>query len=284
MNIITSTPQMQLQNNDAKTNSVKQKLSYGFILSRHVTSQQTNFYWNLCIQTIRHFYPLNTIVVIDDNSNLDFVKETASYQNIIYVQSEFHGRGELLPFYYFYRDHYFDRAIIIHDSVFFQKKIQFDKIKEPILPIWHFENQRTENINNSYRLIQVLNNRNQIAQLLSDKDKYEVLTMNNNIWMGCFGCQCLINHDFLSQIQSKYNLFSLLRVVKTREDRCCLERIMGVIFFLESPIMKHSRIFSLLGPIMKYIKWGYTFDEYIQDHQRGGSNIHCPLIKIWTGR
>ena len=260
----------------------KPKRTYGFIIARHVNSQKTNMYWNLCIQSIRKFYP-NKIVVIDDNSNPEFVKEEIPYFNIEYVQSEFIGRGELLPFYYFYRNRYFDYAIIIHDSVFFRKKVRFDRIKSLVLPLWHFDTQRIENANNSIRLIRQMNYREKLSSLLLDRDKFEVLTKNDNIWMGCFGCQCLINHTFLYQLQAKYNLFSLLKFVRKREDRCCLERIMGILFFLESPIIMKYRAFSLLGSITTYMKWGYTFDKYIDD-QQSDKVINVPIIKVWTGR
>jgi nucleoside-diphosphate-sugar epimerase len=49
-------------------------MSYGFIILRHVNSELTNEYWNECVRCIRRFYPLRKIVVIDDNSNKDFVK------------------------------------------------------------------------------------------------------------------------------------------------------------------------------------------------------------------
>ena len=101
--------------------------SYGFIITRHVNSEKTNNYWNRCVKLIRTFYPHRKIVVIDDNSNQDFVKAEFEYKNVIYEQSEYPGRGELLPYTYFLKNHYFDNAVIIHDSVFFHKRVNFEK-------------------------------------------------------------------------------------------------------------------------------------------------------------
>jgi hypothetical protein len=56
-------------------------MSYGFIVLRHVNSALTNEYWNECVKCIRRFYPQKKIVVIDDNSNKDFVKADFEYQN-----------------------------------------------------------------------------------------------------------------------------------------------------------------------------------------------------------
>ena len=50
-------------------------MSYGFIITRHVNSNKTNLYWNECVKRIRHFYPTKEIIVIDDNSNEEFVKD-----------------------------------------------------------------------------------------------------------------------------------------------------------------------------------------------------------------
>ena len=90
---------------------------FGFIITRHVNSERTNKYWNLCIRCIRRYYN-NTIIVIDDNSNKSFIKADFEYKNVQFIQSEFPGAGELLPYYYFHLNKYFNNAVIIHDSVF----------------------------------------------------------------------------------------------------------------------------------------------------------------------
>ena len=258
--------------------------TFGFIITRHVNSEKTNLYWNLCIQSIRKYYT-NQIIVIDDNSNQIFVKEEFPYENVEYVQSEYVGRGELLPYYYFYINHYFDRAVIIHDSVFIQKKIPFHKLKGPVLPLWHFYNERFENPDNSVRLIQELKYREILTPMFYNKDKYLVLSMNTNTneWVGCFGCQCFIDHNFLCKLQIKYNLFSLLKYVQTRKDRCCLERIMGILFYLNNPTMNQKNIYSLLGQITTYMRWGYTYDRYRMNYTNPNI-MKLPIIKVWTGR
>ena len=108
--------------------------NYGFIITRHVNTELANYYWNECIRSIQLFYPSKKIVVIDDNSKQEYVKAFKHYDNVEYVQSEFIGRGELLPYYYLFQKHYFDYAFILHDSVFIQTAIHFDYlIKFPFL-------------------------------------------------------------------------------------------------------------------------------------------------------
>jgi len=251
---------------------------YGFIITRHVNSEKTNNYWNRSIQCIQRFYPNKKIIIIDDNSNYNYVKSNFDYKNIEIIQSEYPGRGELLPYYYFFKHHFFRNAIIIHDSVFFHKRINFEKISNiKVLPFWYFIKD-CENIQRTLNILDVLNNKNNIKKKIILNDN--VLGLDHDKWYGCFGVQSYINLDFLNFIENKYKLFRLLKIVKCRQDRCCLERIFGIIFSLEYPELLRQK--SLLGDIFNYQKWGYTYDNYINDlNQR---KIPVPIVKIWTGR
>lgn len=252
--------------------------NYGFILTRHVNSKQTNRYWNNCIQCLRRFYPFKKIIIIDDNSNYSFVKADYEYSNIEIIQSEFPGRGELLPYYYFFKKHFFENAVIIHDSVFFHKKIFFEKLENiKVLPLWHF-NKDTENFIRTINMTTVLNNKYIIQQKLSTTNN--VLGFDHDKWYGCFGVQSFINHSFLTHLMNKYQLCNLIKIVRNRLDRCCLERIFGIIFSLENPILLKQK--SLLGDIFNYQKWGYTYETY--ERNKKEKKIPNYIVKIWTGR
>ena len=92
-------------------------MSFGFIITRHVNSETTNEYWNHCVKLIRSNYPHRKIIVIDDNSNYSFVKAHFNYKNVEIIQSEYPGRGELLPYVYYIRHKWFENAVIIHESL-----------------------------------------------------------------------------------------------------------------------------------------------------------------------
>jgi hypothetical protein len=251
--------------------------SYGFIMTRHVNSEKTNRYWNHSVKLLRTYYPHRKIVIIDDNSNQEFVKAEFDYKNIEIIQSEFPGRGELLPYYYFIKNHFFDNAIIIHDSVFFHKRINFELLKNiEVLPLWFFYSDK-ENVENTIRIANVLKNNHILTQKLKNDT---INMMPKQKWYGCFGIQCYINREFLLNIENKYNITNMIHQVTCRVDRCCLERIMGCIFNTESKLIHQKK--SLLGDIMKYQNWGYAFDEYINDLKKG--TIKRSLVKIWTGR
>ena len=244
------------------------KTDYGFILTRHVTSEKTNKYWNRCVKQLIQLYPLRKIVIIDDNSNETYLKAVDTYPNVIAIlQSEHHGRGELLPYLYFAVYKWFDYAVIIHDSVFFEKRVPFEKYKFPVIPLWYFPNIH---IHSHY------NNNMKIANSLNYSNIIKYNMAKNKKLVGCFGVQSFIKYEFLVYIIKKYGLVRLLNVVKNREDRCSLERIFAVIFFLE--IQKYK---TILGNIFDY-NFGETYEKYIQD--KNNNKINKPVVKVFTGR
>uniref|UniRef100_A0A6C0DK35 Glycosyltransferase n=1 Tax=viral metagenome TaxID=1070528 RepID=A0A6C0DK35_9ZZZZ len=253
--------------------------SYGFIITRHVNSEVTNQYWNQCIRCIRRFYPYRKIVVIDDNSDYKFVKADYDYKNVEIIQSEFKKRGELLGYYYFHKNRWFDNAVIIHDSVFFHKRITFEKfVSIQAIPFWHFEPDK-ENVENSLRIISELRYNELLRNKLLLND---ILFNTSQKWHGCFGVQSFISHSFLVYIFNKYNLNSLINKVHSRPDRMCLERIFGLIFSLESPFTR--KVKSLLGSIHSYKNnFSYTFEDYKRD-LLVNKKLPEAVIKIWSGR
>lgn len=251
--------------------------NFGFIITRHVNSVKTNNYWNNCVKLLRRLYPLKKIVIIDDNSNYDYVISEFNYKNIEIIKSEFPGRGELLPYYYLLKKKFFENAIIIHDSVFFHKRVPFEKLYGiNVLPLWFFHSDK-ENVDNTKRIVRHLKNNFSIDDKISKN--LNILGMNNDKWYGCFGVQSYINLTFLQNIENKYGITNLISSVTCRRDRCCLERIFGVIFSLESQRLNRK---SLFGNIMKYQKWGYSYDDYMNDLKNGV--IPKSTVKIWTGR
>jgi hypothetical protein len=251
---------------------------FGFIVLRHVNSEKTNNYWNHSVKLIKTLYPNKKIVIIDDNSDYNYIKNEFDYNNLTIIESEFPGRGELLPYYYFLKYKFFKNAVIIHDSVFLHSHIRFDKLNGMnVFPLWYF-NKDSENVENTMRITRNLKNSNIISGKL--KNDFNILGMPIDKWCGCFGVQCYINLNFLQHIENKYRITNLVSVVKCKADRCSLERIFGIIFFTESPALMKNK--SLLGDIMKYQKWGYSYDEYMQNLKKG--TIPKRIVKIWTGR
>ena len=250
---------------------------FGFIITRHVNSEQTNRYWNQSVKLIRTMYPHRKIVIIDDNSNSAFLKADFQYKNLTIVQSEYPGRGELLPYYYYSKNKWFDRAVIIHDSVFIHNRIPFETFNMPVMPLWHFSSNSLDNVANNIRIARTLSHGSQLVPYLNSKN-----TALLHKWNGCFGTQSFITHDFLTSITNKYNLHNLVNVVHNRTDRCSLERIFGLIFGLE--YSKLVAVKSAFGDICSTpMAYGYSYNEYI-NLLRGQNKVIKKIVKVWTGR
>ena len=244
----------------------------GFIITRHVNSELTNNYWINCIKHIRKFYKLNKIVIIDDNSNSNFVKNDDEniLENCVIIESEYKGRGELLPYYYFYKNKFFDKAIIIHDSVFIQQELNIDEEQE-VQFLWHVNDHCWNNVEKEKELIMYLDNNDELLELYN----------NNKLWNICFGVMSFIQYDFLKIIAEKYNLFNLLEYVTSRSDRCCLERIFGLLCSNENKNLINNNTF--FGNIFTYKEcFFYTYEKYLLDVENNDTNLQC--VKIWSGR
>ena len=230
--------------------------SIGFIILRHVNNKLTNNYWIHCYDSIRKLYPTNWILIIDDNSNYQYVTNHVLYNTTI-IPSEFPGRGELLPYYYYLQNKLFDIAVIIHDSVFVNTYIDFSVDKYKI--IWEFEHT-WDQIADETKMIKVFND----VELLNF---YE----NKSLWKGCFGGMVIIKHDFLQEINRKYDISKLLNHVLDRRSRKSFERVIACL------LQKTHTKTTLYGTIHSYMKWGTRFH-----HKHHYS--HLPLTKVWTGR
>ena len=259
-----------LYNNDIYTNQITKKNNdFGFIIIRHVNSIKTNYYWIESYKCIRKYYT-NKIIIIDDNSNYDFIKyNNIDFVDCEFINSEYKGRAEILAYYYYYKNNFFKKAIIIHDSTFINKYIDFNKYNG-INFIWHFthhwDNQQSE-----LKLLNKVYNNNNLKKFYYNKNK----------WYGCFGIQSVIDYTFLKSIVLKYNIFSLINYITTRPIRMDFERIFALICFYENRDLINKP--SIFGIIHHYIHWGYTLEQYLTDKINNNLNRY-DIIKVWTGR
>jgi hypothetical protein len=145
-----------------------------------------------------------------------------------------------------------------------------------VLPLWHFDNR--ENTNKCIEISSNLNFSEQIIDKLLFDPIQRLGFKPGDKWYGCFGCQCYIETDFLQKIMQKYKLTNLIPKITNRKERCCLERIIGIIFFKEN--IKLFKTPSLLGNIFNYQKWKYTYEEYKNENNYSS----LPVIKVFTGR
>ena len=221
-------------------------------------------------------------MVIDDNSDQQFVHAEHEYKNITYVQSEYPKRGELLPYIYFLKHKWFPSAVILHDSVFIHKHIPFENLTAPVMPLWHHAYDR-ENLHNLMRIVSSLRHPHLLkAKLSKPAPVLPFLATSTDQFQLCFGCQCFIRLSFLEKLEAKYKLTNLVNVIHNRPDRCSLERIMGLLFCEECPLLRQCK--SLFGDIMtKHRAFQYTYQDYETDIVQRRVLVH-PFVKVWTGR
>ena len=235
--------------------------SLGFIMLRHVNNELTNKYWNHCYECIRKYYPENLILIVDDNSNYEYVAEKQPLYKTTIINSEYPGRGELLPYFYYLHNKLFDTAFIIHDSVFVNQRIDFSVDKYKML--WNFKHN-WDQIEDETNIINVFND----VELLN-------FHKNKTLWKGCFGCMTIVKHDFLTFVNTQYDISKLLDVIKMRYNRCSFERVISCLF--QSCLLQKNANETLLGDIHDYYNRSITFEE--KDYF-----THLPLTKVWTGR
>lgn len=228
----------------------------GFIILRHVSDEITNNYWIECYKSIRELYSDNLIVIIDDNSNHNFITSEPLHKVVI-IHSEYKGRGELLPYYYYSIFKFFDIAVILHDSTIINTRIDFNVDQYKF--IWDF-GHTWDQIEDETKMIKIFEDP-LLLEFYQDKNR----------WRGCFGGMSIIRHDFLVDLDKKYNLSKLLDLVGTRYNRCSFERVIGCM------LQYRSIQPSLLGDIHQYCPWAIRY--YERNNYR-----HLPITKYWSGR
>lgn len=238
--------------------------SRGFIILRHVNNKKTDAYWKKSYESIRKFYGNIKIVMIDDNSNYDYVDKNYEEKmlNVEIIKSEFHGRGELLPYYYYLKYKFFDIACIIHDSVFVNKHVDF--FTKDYITLWCAKTHLYDDVVEEKRILKVYDEAVNI--FYDDKNKWDI----------CFGGMTIINYDFLHKVNEKYNFEKLLNLISSRKERMCFERIIACLLGTNSNSKK-----CLFGDIHSYCKWEMSHDEYINGDEK---TRDLPFIKIWSGR
>jgi len=245
-------------------------MSFGFVISRHVNNKLSNFYWKECYTCIRKFYD-NPILIVDDSSNKEFLTENIVLTNctVIYDKDN-KGAGELLPYYYFHKLKPFEIAVIIHDNVFLQAKIDFTNVnglQDPIRFLWTFsKNYDIDVVHHIREMCGTLTDSAELLTLFDKKDK----------WTGCYGVMSIIQWDFLNKIDIRHRFFeNMLKQKWHRNLRSGLERVLGLIAYCNEPKIKNA----IFGDIHAYIKWGTTFIDYLTlDHRK------YPIVKVWASR
>jgi len=244
---------------------------FGFIILRCVLNLEQDEYWHCCYRSIKRIYPDASIVIIDDNSNVEFLKNDTniSDKDVIIIRSEFSkGRGEILPYYYLHRYRFFKKTVILHDSTLIYKHFDFTKNTNKFL--YYFNRHQYDQDCLEIEMIKLLKNNEILLNFYANK----------KMWNGCFGAMTVIDIDFLNQMEERYGILNLTDFIDSRIRRMALERILGLIFFIEKK--ENIKNCSLFGDIYRVPK-AFSLDRNnlqnrIQLYRRFN------VIKYWCKR
>lgn len=239
------------------------------IILRHTRNEYQNNMWETCYKQARKTYPDNPIIVIDDHSPVKINMDLLDHKTWKF-DSLFHGRAEMLPYYYFYHQKYAQRALVIHDSVMLHKKLDTDVDTYRFL--WHFEQHQYDFDPGVTKILYPL-----------DREGLLDLYYRKIDWFGCFGSMMVINHDYLTEIMKKYDMFKVMIPLTTgRFERMHLERAFAVIM-----IHNDERHPSYFGDIHKWAdntKGEHSFGHINMDDYKELHNDDTVIFKIWVGR
>ena len=241
--------------------------SYCFVILRHVSNKEQDILWVNCYNSIRKFYN-NKIIIIDDNSS--YTVSNKQLINTEIIQSEFPGAGESLPYYYFYKYKWSDNMIFLHDSMYVIRPFLKNELQYNFSMFWNFNNIICLNLEKVENIIQQLENKD---ILLKSLHEYK--------WQGCFGASSIININILNRIEEKYKCFeTFVNIIKTREQRMCIERLIGIILNAENINSK-----SLFGNIHTNYPMSFTSFSLIDSlNIIRRHKYNTAICKLWIGR
>lgn len=221
-------------------------VDYGFIIPTCIKKKQHLLTLIKCIDSLQKFHSNEKIVIIIDHaSTIKNIESYINYQNIIFENDpNLKSPADMLFFYYFLKNKYFNTAIIIQDSMFVQSKFNendIEKIKN-IKYMWHFTNHRKQwvkikeptseyNTNNNIITHDDLINHyiDKYKNIFCDSYNYIKKTYNDkNKWSGSLGCCCIINIDFLKKVQNDTRIIDVMLQMKNNRDRRTMESIFPI--------------------------------------------------------
>jgi len=255
-----------LRSNTVLTESLAYDIAYptfGFVMIRHVNSKQTDYFWKECYTCIRKWYT-EPILIVDDSSDPSFLNDNMNLVNCQIVYDTQHkGCAELLGYYYFELMRPFETAVIIHDSVFIQKRVNFLNDLKGMKPLWTFPRHWDHELNDYY------------YKLCKDMPMYGdiIRFYHGGKWEGFFGLMSVIRWDFVKRLK-EYGLFTVMDKIRGRDSRSAMERVLGFLAYYIADSVNPS----MYGEIHSYLPWGGTFLDYLE---KGSTK---DIVKVWTGR
>jgi hypothetical protein len=216
--------------------------SFGFIIAACLHEHKHLISLNDCIQSIRRHNPFNKIVVVMDYSSKNDLKQESIQYNpeVIFELNTPNIPADMLMLHYYKENKYFDKAILLQDSMRIKQTINASEVKD-IQYLWYFTNHRTdwhkipepqtefnckEHINNHDDLNSYI-----IKNLITEpkfKEYCEEYYSKKEMWCGCFGTCCILTHEFLETLDKMTNIIAIQKQMNTNRLRRAIESIFSL--------------------------------------------------------
>ena len=227
-------------------------LRNGIIILRHVKNDEQNKLWKLSYECVRKIYPKMKVMIVDDNSDYNYITGEEDLINTTIIKSEYPGRGEILPYYYLYKTRMFDKALIIHDTCYILKHIDLDSMSSNIRFLWYVDGWYDTLLEGNNHIPEM---NEELITYLNDSDKLlKKYKEEEHAWLTCFGLMSIVKLSFIDTLECKYKLFNTMNYIKKRFNRSEMERVFGLLCGHEdNNLLTSGNHGSINGSIHHYI-------------------------------
>ncbi len=244
-------------------------MSYVFVILRQLQTTTDNNYWISSYNSIRKFYK-NKIIIIDDNSMINTVN--SNLVNTEIIKSDFNGAGEILAYYYFYKNKWADCMIFLQDTMILERPFESKELEGSVHFHWHFIDSSVDKHYNKLMLF--------VSSLKNNSELVEDVTTSTRPWKGCFSATSIIHYSVVEILEDKYEIFSIfVLMIQNKKDRELFERLLGKILCVENFVDEDSC--SNFGNITTYPDafQSKSIESSIQTYHQ--HHYSSAIIKCW---
>jgi predicted O-methyltransferase YrrM len=218
---------------------------FGFMIAACLRSIEHAIQLQRCLDSIQKYNPSQQrVVVMDHTSSDELVKLVIrSNPNVHFELPTDPIPADMLLLHYFKKNKYFEKAILLQDSMILKNTIFEDEINaiKDIKYVWHFTNHRKHwhmihepetEYNKLNGIVTHDDLINHVIDTTIDKEEFKKyckeMYPRKELWCGCFGTCVIIAHDFLIELDEKTHCIDIQRKMVTNRLRRVIESILGL--------------------------------------------------------